>query len=159
MNTLSKIAIVAVVGVAGPLALSGAAVAGPFGAAASAVASFDQPIERVHYSGYGHRHHHFAPAYAHYRASRPRPYPYHTYVSPYRYHAYAPAYRQARAFGFGYQPHYRSVAPSYSAAPITPYFTGYSPAGTVSYPVYRVDHYKVDYANPIVSYSSECCGW
>ena len=38
------------------------------------------------------------------------------------------------------------------------YYTSLSHAGTVSYPIYRIDHYKVDYAHGAYTYTG-CCGW
>jgi hypothetical protein len=41
-----------------------------------------------------------------------------------------------------------------------PYYTGLSHAGTITYPIYRIDHYKVDYVHPTYTYTG-CCssGW
>lgn len=39
------------------------------------------------------------------------------------------------------------------------YFTSLTHAGAVSYPIYRIDHYKVDYVHPTYTYSGGCCGW
>ncbi len=38
------------------------------------------------------------------------------------------------------------------------YYTGLSHAGTISYPIYRIDHYKVDYVHPTYTYTG-CCGY
>jgi hypothetical protein len=40
-----------------------------------------------------------------------------------------------------------------------PYYTGYTGAGTISYPIYRIDHYKIDYVHPTYTYTGGCCGW
>jgi hypothetical protein len=173
MNPISKLAIAGLIGAVAPLAAAGAAVAGPYGGAVYGGVSYQTPVARGYYPGShsrhygvasGYAHHRSAPAYAHRSWGARHHYPYHTYVSPYHYRSHATSWRpypRHSAYGYsgyGYaRPHY-SVASGYSAS-VSPYFTGYSHAGTVSYPVYRVDHYKVDYASPMVTYSSENCGW
>ncbi len=39
-----------------------------------------------------------------------------------------------------------------------PYFTQLVNAGVVSYPVYRIDHYKIDYTSPTYTYTA-APGW
>jgi hypothetical protein len=167
MNPISKLAIAGLIGALAPLAAAGAAAAGPYGGAVYGGVSFPSPTARSHFAGYHHRHagFGFASPYGHRSFAPRRPYPYHTYVSPYHYRAAYTSWRHyprysgyGRGYGYGYARPYHAVAAGYSAA-VSPYFTGYSHAGTVSYPVYRVDHYKVDYASPTLTYSSEDCGW
>lgn len=165
MKAISKLAIAGLVGIAAPMTISGEALAGYYRASAYA-APYRTHYAAAHHTGFHHRHHGFAPAFTRYAA--PRPYPYHSYVSPSRYsyaspygYSYASAYspwRHHRHHGWGARPTY-AAAPVYSTPAVSPYFTSYSAAGTVSYPVYRVDHYKVDYSSPLVSYSSENSGW
>jgi hypothetical protein len=170
MKAISKLAIAGLVGIAAPMTLSGEALAGHYRASVYA-ASYRTHFAAPHYAGFHHRHHGFAPAFTRYHAGW-RPYPYHTYASPYRssyaspyrysygaaYGAYSPSRHYHRHYGWGARAAYAS-APAYPATTVSPYFTSYSAAGTVSYPVYRVDHYMVDYSSPMVSYSSENCCW
>jgi len=39
----------------------------------------------------------------------------------------------------------------------SPYFVRYVGVGHVSYPIYRIDHYKIDYASPTIVYEGGCC--
>ena len=38
-------------------------------------------------------------------------------------------------------------------------YTQLTQTGAVSYPVYRIDHYKVDYSSPTYLYPERCTGW
>ncbi len=99
-------------------------------------------------TAWGWRHNHYALPYA--RA----------YYGPYRHRAYG---------GYGYRGGYGAYAGyggygAYGyASPntyVNPNITQYVNAGVVSYPIYRVDHYKVDYANPYYVTNGGCgaCG-
>lgn len=157
MQRMSKLAMAGLAGVAGPLTIIGGALAGPVGEGASAVAPLRAPIEQAHYSRYGRHLHH-----------------YHTWTSPYARRAWAPAayrphYRAApyyprhyhgaawshypRNYGWSSRPRYYG-GPAYGA--FSPSFSAYTPAGAVSYPVYRVDNYRVDYSSPTLTYG---LGW
>jgi hypothetical protein len=150
---MSKFAIAGAIAAAGALAPIGAAVAGPVGAAASAVSPFQAPVEQSHYSGY--RHHHQSYGFASYHARRyfgARHYHHAAAWRPYAYAYRATAWRPyPRHSAWAWRPHYPAAAPVVAS----PYFTSYSPAGAVSYPLYRIDHYKVDYASPTYSYGHE----
>jgi hypothetical protein len=57
---------------------------------------------------------------------------------------------------YGYYQPYRAQPYGYANPEITQYVN----AGVVSYPIYRVDHYKVDYASPYYVTNGGCgaCG-
>ena len=63
------------------------------------------------------------------------------------------------AYGGGYGG-YGAYGYASPYAYVNPNITQYVNAGVVSYPIYRVDHYKVDYANPYYVTNGGCgaCG-
>ena len=40
----------------------------------------------------------------------------------------------------------------------SPVFTKQVETGVVTYPIYRIDHYKIDYTAPTFTYTEKCCG-
>ena len=95
-------------------------------------------------TAWGWRHAHYAHPYAR------------SYYGPYRHRAYYGAYGGGYA-GYGGYGAYGSPSPyAYVNSNVTQYVN----AGVVSYPIYRVDHYKVDYANPYYVTNGGCgaCG-
>jgi hypothetical protein len=55
--------------------------------------------------------------------------------------------------------HHHHCCYHHHAVAVDPYFTQYVHAGYVAYPVYRVDHYKIDYAAPTYVYDGGSWGW
>jgi hypothetical protein len=71
------------------------------------------------------------------------------------------AYHRGYGYNYAYHPHYAYYPHYYYrhyARPVqvNPYITGYSAAGVVAYPIYRVEHYRVDYANPVYQVHQYC---
>jgi hypothetical protein len=93
----------------------------------------------------GWRHNYYAHPYAR------------SYYSPYRHRGYGAYAAYGSYGGYGGYGAYGSPSPY---AYVNPNVTQYVNAGVVSYPIYRVDHYKVDYANPYYVNNGGCgaCG-